>query len=66
MNVRILGDAMTVQKRNDEKVINCVRAKAQHEWDKMVIVIEQCLPLPKLTLVKFTSKQLLQMLGLND
>jgi hypothetical protein len=29
----------------------------------LVIITEQCPPLPKLTLVKLTSKQLLQVLG---
>jgi hypothetical protein len=38
MNVRILGNAMVVQRRNDQKVINHIRAKTQHEWDKLVIV----------------------------
>jgi hypothetical protein len=28
MNVRILGDAMVVQRWNDKKVVNCVCAKA--------------------------------------
>ncbi len=56
MNIRILGDAMAMQRQNDENVINCIRAKAQHEWDKMVIVVKQCLPLPKPTLVKLVSK----------
>ncbi len=40
-------------------------AKAQCECDKLVIVIEQCSPLPKPTLVKLTSEQLLQVLGFN-
>jgi hypothetical protein len=56
---------MVMQRRNDEKVVNCVYAKTQCKWDKMVIVLEQCLPLPKPILVKLASKQLLQMLGLN-
>jgi hypothetical protein len=50
---------MAMQKRNDQKVVSRVYAKAQHEWDKLVIVEEQCPPLPKPTLVKLTSKQLL-------
>jgi hypothetical protein len=65
MNIRILGDAMAVQRQNDEKVVNYVCAKAQREWDKMVIVAQQCLSLLKPTLVKLASKQLLQVLGLN-
>ncbi len=28
MNVRILGNAMDVQRRNDQKVASCARAKA--------------------------------------
>jgi hypothetical protein len=31
MNVRILGNAMAVQKRNDQKVNSHARAKAQRE-----------------------------------
>jgi hypothetical protein len=38
MNVCILGNAMAVQRRNDQKVVNCTRAKTQHKWDKLVIV----------------------------
>ncbi len=66
MNVYILGDAMVVQRQNDEKVINYVCAKTKCEWDKMVVVVEQCVSLPKpIFLVKLISKQLLQVLGLN-
>jgi hypothetical protein len=59
MNVRILGDAMVVQKRNDKKDASCVCAKAQREWDKLVIIVKQCPPLPKPTLVKLAFEQLL-------
>jgi hypothetical protein len=52
MNVRILGNAMAVQSQNDQNVVSGACAKAQHEWDKLVIVAEQCPPLPKLILVK--------------
>ncbi len=64
-NVSILRDVMAMQRRYEKKVINYIRAKAQHEWDKMVIVTKQCLTLPKPTLVKLASKQLLQMLNFN-
>jgi hypothetical protein len=47
MNVCILGDAMAMQKQNDQKVVNHVHAKAERKWDKLVIVVEQCSPLPK-------------------
>ncbi len=56
---------MVVQRRNDQKVVSHVRAKAQCEWDKLVIITKQCPPLPKPTLVKLASEQLLQVLGLN-
>ncbi len=59
MNVRILGDAMAVQRRNDQRIASRIHAKAPREWDKLVIVAKQCPPLPKLTLVKLTSEQLL-------
>jgi len=64
MNAYILGNAMAVQRWNDQKVANCARAKVQHEWDKLVIVAKQCPPLLKPILVKLASKQLLQMLVL--
>ncbi len=56
---------MAVQRQNDQKVVNRTCAKDQHEWDKLVIVVKQCPPLPKPILVKLASKQLLQVLGLN-
>jgi hypothetical protein len=61
MNVCILGDAMAVQRQN----VNRVRVKAQHKWDKLVIVKKQCPPLPKPTLVKLASEQSLQVLSIN-
>ncbi len=51
MNVRSLGDAMAMQRWNDEEIVNYVHAKAQCEWDKMVIVAKQCVSLPKPTLI---------------
>jgi hypothetical protein len=65
MNTRILGNAMAVQRQNDQKVNNYICAKAQREWDKLVIVAKQCPPLLKPILVKLASKQPLQVLGLN-
>jgi hypothetical protein len=65
MNVCILGYTMVVQRQNDQKVTSHVRVKAQCEWDKLLIITEQYSPLPKPTLVKLASKQLLQVLGLN-
>jgi len=59
MNIRILGNAMAVQRRNDQKIVSLVCAKAQCKWDKLVIIAKQCPPLPKPTLVKLISKQLL-------
>jgi len=40
MNVYILRDAMDVQRQNDQKVVSCVHAKAQHKWDKLIIVVK--------------------------
>jgi hypothetical protein len=65
MNVCVLGNAMVVQRWNDQKVVNRTRAKVQHEWDKPVTVTEQCPPFPKPTLIKLVSQQLLQVLGFN-
>jgi len=65
MNVRILGNAMAVQRQNDQKVASHARAKAQHKWKNLVAVAKQCPPFPKLGLVKLASEQLLKMLGLN-
>jgi len=50
---------MVVQRRNDQKVVGCVHAKAQPKWDKLVIVAKECSPLPKPTLVKLILEQLL-------
>jgi hypothetical protein len=50
---------MVVQRQNDQKIANRVHAKAQCKWDKLVIVAKQCPTLPKLTLVKLASEQLL-------
>jgi hypothetical protein len=65
MNARILGDAMAVQRRNDQKVASRARAKAEREWNHLVVVAKQCPPLPKPALVKLASEQLLKVLGLN-
>jgi hypothetical protein len=59
MNSHILGNAMAVQRQNDQKVASHARAKALREWDKLVIVAKQCPSFSKPTLVKLTSKQLL-------
>ncbi len=59
MNDYILGDAMAMQRQNDQKVVSRIHAKVQHEWDKLVIIVEQCPPLPKPILVKLAPKQLL-------
>jgi len=65
MNTYILGDVMAMHGQNHEKVINYICAKAECEWDKMVIVAKQCPSLSKPFLVKLISKQLLQVLGFN-
>jgi hypothetical protein len=56
MNAHILGNAMAVQRQNDQKVVSHVRAKTSRKWDKLVIITKQCPPFPKPTLVKLTSK----------
>jgi len=38
MNARILGNAMAVQRQNDQKVASRARAKAQREWKNLVVV----------------------------
>jgi hypothetical protein len=40
MNVPILGDAMAVQRWNDQKVVNYGHVKAHCKWDKLVIVVK--------------------------
>jgi hypothetical protein len=65
MNARILGNAMAVQRRNDQKVPSRARAKAEHEWNHLVALVKQCPPLPKPPLVKLALEQLLNVLGLN-
>jgi len=65
MNVRILGNAMVVQRRNDQKVASRARAKVEREWNHLVTLAKQCPPLPKPPLVKLASEQSLKVLGLN-
>jgi len=65
MNAHILGNAMAVQKRNDQKVASRVRAKVEREWNHLVAVAKQCPPLPKPALVILALKKLLKVLGLN-
>ncbi len=36
MNARILGNAMAMQRQNDQKVASCARAKAEREWNHLV------------------------------
>jgi hypothetical protein len=64
MNARILGNAIAMQRRNDQKVVSHVHAKSQCKWDKLVTIVEQCPPFPKPVLV-LILEQLLQVLGLN-
>jgi hypothetical protein len=56
MNDRILGNAMAVQRRNNQKVASRARAKAQREWENLVAVAKQCPPFPKPGLVKLASE----------
>jgi len=42
MNVRILGDAMVVQRRNDQKDVNRARAKVEHEWNCRNSTLAKC------------------------
>ncbi len=65
MNVHILGNAMAVQRQNDQKVASRARVKAQREWKNLIAVAKHCPPFPKPALVKLASKQLLKVLGLN-
>ncbi len=65
MNARILGNAMVVQRRNDQKVTSRDRAKTEREWNHLVVVAKQCPPLPKPASVRLASEQLLKVLGLN-
>jgi hypothetical protein len=45
-------------------VANRTCAKAQREWENLVVVAKQCPPFPKPGLVKLASEQLLKVLGL--
>ncbi len=56
MNARILGNAMAVQRRNDQKVVSRAHAKAEREWNHLVTLAKQCPPLPKPPLVRFASE----------
>jgi len=65
MNARLLGNVMAMQRQNDQKVASRARAKAEREWNHLVILAKQCPPLSKPPLVKLASEQLLKVLGLN-
>jgi hypothetical protein len=65
MNTRILGNALAVQRQNDQKVASRARAKAEREWNHLVALAKQCPPLPKPPLVRLASEPLLKVLGLN-
>ncbi len=65
MNACILGNAMAVQRRNDQKVASRAHAKAECEWNHLVTLAKQCPPLPKPPLVKLALEQLLKVLGIN-
>ncbi len=65
MNAHILGNAMVVQRRNDQKVASRARAKAEREWNHLVAIAKHCPPLPKPALVRLASEQLLKVFGLN-
>jgi hypothetical protein len=65
MNARILGNAMAMQKKNDQKVASCAHAKAKCEWNHLVALGKECPPFPKPPLVRLASKPLLKVLGLN-
>jgi hypothetical protein len=65
MNARILGNAMVVQRRNDQKVASRARAKTKRKWNHLVVLAKQCPPFPKPPLVRLASEQLLKVLGLN-
>jgi hypothetical protein len=56
MNTRILGNAMVMQKWNDQKIVSHTCAKTRCEWDELIIVAQQCPPLPKPILVKLSSE----------
>jgi len=56
MNARILGNAMAVQRRNDQKVASCAHAKAECEWNHLVAFTKQCPPLLKPPLVRLASE----------
>jgi hypothetical protein len=65
MNARILGNAMVVQRRNDQKVASRAHAKTQRVWKNLAAVAKQCPPFLKPALVKLVSEQLLKVLNLN-
>jgi len=65
MKAQNLGNAMAMQRRNDHKVASRACAKAEREWNHLVVVVKQCLALPKPALVRLAQEQLLKVLGLN-
>jgi hypothetical protein len=65
MNTRILGNAMVVQRRNDQKVASHAPTKVKCEWNHLVALVKKCPPLRKPPLVRLVSEPLLKVLGLN-
>jgi hypothetical protein len=52
----ILGNDVTMQRQNDQKVVNRAHDKIKQKWDKLIIITKLCSPLPKPTLVRLASK----------
>jgi len=40
INVHILGNAIAMEKWNDQKVVSSAYTKGQYEWDKLVTIVE--------------------------
>jgi len=63
MNAHILGNAMVVQRRNDQKVASRTRAKAQRQWKNLVAVAKQCPPIPKIRFGQISFRAIVESVG---
>ncbi len=63
MNVRILGNAMVVQRRNDQKVASHARAKAQREWKKPGSCCKTMSTIPKTSFGQISFRIIIEGVG---
>jgi len=63
MNACILGNAMTMQRRNDHKVASRARAKAKRKWNHLV-ALARVSTTPKTTFGHISFRAIVESVGL--